>query len=207
MRKNRLSIAALLGGLLVFSLLPLGIAFSQQLQRVQVSNFPQVQTVQVGNFPEVQPVQVGNFPEVQEIKGTVSVAGTIQHGTIRRILDQTVPPGVAREDVDNLVEAGAVKTDGFTGVMLSLQGEIQGVLGEAGAVGALLVPDDEEILETFIKGYIHFPVEVQSVLARREISVFSAQAYLAVGFPRYKVFLYNATDKSVEVDLFMYLTN
>ncbi len=96
MPKTRLSIAALLGGLLVFSLLPLGFAFSQQLQRVQVSNFPQVKPVQVGNFPDTQQVQVDNFPEVQEIKGTVSVAGTIRHGTIQRIVGQTVPPAVDR---------------------------------------------------------------------------------------------------------------
>ena len=74
-------------------------------------------------------------------------------------------------------------------------------------VGALLIPDEKEITDALIKGYIHFPLEVQSVLARREISVFSTQSYLPVGFPRYKVFLYNSTDKGVEVDLFVYLTN
>ena len=207
MRKSHMSIAALIGGLLVFSLLPLGLAFSQQLQRVQVSNFPQVQTVQVANFPETQEVEVGNFPEVQEIKGTVSVAGTIRHGTIRWVVNETVPPGIAREAVSDLIDAGIVSTDGFTGVVLSLQGEVQGVLGEAGGVGALLVPNDTEVIAKLIQGYIHFPLEVQAVLARREISVFSQQSFQTVGFPAYKVFLYNATDKAIDLDLYLYLTN
>ena len=152
------------------------------------------------------PVAVVNFPETQNVEGRVGVTGVVAHARQVRIVNQVVPP-VDRGATSDLIEAGVLDADGFTAAVLSLQGELRGTLGQAGPVGALLIPDDEEILELFDRGKIHFPLEVTTTLNRKEITTFEAQAHLAVGFPRYRVYLYNSTDRGVDVDLFVYLTN
>ncbi len=92
-------------------------------------------------------------------------------------------------------------------MVLSLQGTVKGTLGRAGQVGAMLVPDEEAVERAFREdGLVQLPLEVFAVLAHKEIDTFSAQQHLAVGFPRYRVYFYNSTDKSVEVNLYLYLT-
>ena len=123
------------------------------------------------------------------------------------MLEVVVPP-VGREETDSLVEGEPLVTDGFTEVVLSLQGTVKGTLGQAGHVGVLLIPDEEAFERSLRRDdLIQLPLEVVSVLARREIETFSNQSRLVVGFPRYKVYFYNSTDKSVEVNLYLYLTN
>ncbi len=184
MRKS-LIVSALLIMFLLLSLLLVKRVWSQQLQEILVAN----------------------FPEIQRVEGKVSVKGTVRHARLVRRENQVVTP-VAREETKYLIKAGTLDTDGFTSIILSLQGEVRGTLDQGGTVGAVLVPVEEEVMAMLNEqGRIHFPLEVKAVLARRESTTFSSQNHLTVGFPRYNVYLYNSTDRNVDVDLYFYLVN
>lgn len=185
MRKAILTLAALLAAFLLFSLPPWPKALSHQPQAVIVTNLPQV------------------LP----IKGKVSIVGTVRQGAIVRRINLIVPP-VERDDVSDLVQAEDVVTDGFTGMILSLHGAVRGTIGQEGTVGAILVPDETSVLEMLReKSVFHFPVEAKVDLTRQVAEDdFSVQRRFDVGFPRYKVYVYNSTDRTVDVHLFVYLT-
>jgi hypothetical protein len=76
-------------------------------------------------------------------------------------------------------------------------------------VGAILIPDEEAITTAFEEnGQIQFPLEVSAALTSPPLRSFaSQQARFSVGFPRYRVHLYNTTEKTATVSLFAYLTN
>ena len=184
MRKRFLVPAAVVAILLLITLAPWNTVLSQPPEEVVVSN----------------------LPEVVPIKGDVTVVGTARHGTMVRRLNLIVPP-VARTETDNLVQAEAVETDGFTTVALSLQGEVRNTILRTGAVGALLLPDEEPFREAMReKGLLHLPLEVTATLPRKEEASFAAQEHFALSFPRYRVYLYNSTDRTVDVNLYLYLT-
>ncbi len=186
MRKLFVGFAALAATSLLLVLLPSGRALSQQILEVAVNNFTEVQTV----------------------AGAVAVPQPVPHSSTFRQLDVVVPP-IPRGETTNLIAADdLLVADGFTGVTLSLQGTVKGALGKAGQIGAVLLPDEEAIERAFDEeGLLLLPLEVFAVLARKEIDTFSAQQQFAIGFPRYKIYFYNSTDKSVEVNLYGYLTH
>lgn len=151
-------------------------------------------------------VVVINLPEVQPIEGKVEVVGTIRHSAATRRVNLIVPP-VERHAVSDLVEVDPVETDGFTALTMSLHGQVRGTPLKAGAVGAILVPDEESVAEILNQRSIfHFPLEVTSAIASKEKTEFSDQGQFAVGFPRYRIFLYNSTDRTVDAHLYLYLT-
>ncbi len=155
-----------------------------------------------------QSVTVTNFPRVQKVGGEVAVEGTVRHATMVRKLEVVVPAGSPREAPAKFVDGGSVTTDGFTAALLSLQGELRGTLGEAGTVGAVLVPAEKALLTALEQsGQIFFPLEVSASLTHPKTDLFSAQSHLAVAFPNYRIYFYNSTDKSAEVNLYVYLTN
>lgn len=151
-------------------------------------------------------VQVINLPTVQQIEGKVSVVGTIRHGAIERRVNLIVPP-VERDDVADLVEVEPIATDGFTAVTMSLHGQVRGTPLRAGAVGAILVPAEASVSEILNqRGVFHFPLEVTSEIAVKEEIDFNDQDRFPLGFPRYRIFLYNSTDRTVDAHLYLYLT-
>jgi len=79
----------------------------------------------------------------------------------------------------------------------------------SGAVGAILVPEEETITTAFDEdGQIQFPLQVSAVLTSLPLRSFaSQQERFTVGFPKYRVHLYNTTEKTATVSLFAYLTN
>lgn len=153
-------------------------------------------------------VIVTNFPEVQRVAGSVRVGAPIPQSELVRRLEIVVPP-VDRGAVTQLVEAEAVGAEGFTHAVLSLRGEVQGNLRRAGTVGAILVPDQEPVIRALLEeGRYEFPLEVQAAVALEGRGYFaSEQPRYALGFPRYRLFLYNTADRSVEADVYLYLTN
>lgn len=152
-------------------------------------------------------VVVSNLPEVVKIEGKVSLVGTVGHSAFSRRLSLIVPP-VARHETADLLVAESLETSGFTGIALSLHGEVRGTVLRAGAVGAVLVPDEEPILKSMREhGALQFPLEVTTTLAVGQDSTFSAQQHLALGFPRYKIYLYNSTDRTMDLNLYLYLTH
>jgi hypothetical protein len=157
---------------------------------------------------EVQRVIVTNFPELQRIAGTVAVEGTVRHASFVTIKDVRVPP-VDPKETGRLIDGGLITTDGFTAVVLSLSGQTQGKVLKSGKVGAILVPEEEPITAAFMEdGQIQFPLEVDATLESLPFRSFaSQQGRFTVAFPRYRVRLYNTTEKSATVSLFAYLTN
>ncbi len=183
MRKQLSALAAASLALLIFWLIP----------RTALSRPP-------------EEVVVSNLPDIVPIKGEVTVLGTVRQASMVRRLGVIVPP-VGRDETESLVEVDPVETDGFTGIALSLQGDVRGTVGRDGAVGAVLVPDEEPILETMRKeGLIQLPLEVAATLSREQRPEFSAREHQALSFPRYRIYLYNSTDRTIDLNLYLYLT-
>lgn len=161
-----------------------------------------------GTARDIAPVEVVNLPEIQEVRGTVDVGGPIPGARMVRLRNLLVPP-VARSDTTSLVDAGRIDGAGFTHVMLALRGEVQGELGRTGPVGALLLPEEEPVLRAFREeGRFQFPLEEAVTVGPDDRASFSSSpSRRALAFPSYRVLLYNGTDRTVEADLYAYLTN
>jgi hypothetical protein len=192
MRRTPVLAAVVLGAALLLALLlvPLPAGFTPRLSADAPSE-----------------VVVTNFPEIQKVAGKVSVAEPVPHSALVRRLDVVVPP-VPRSATTGLVEAGTVDAAGFTHAVLGLRGEVQGNLLKEGTVGAVLVPDEEPVLAALREqGRYDFPVEVRAEVLKKDRGYFaSGQPRRVLGFPRYRVFLYNTSDRSVNADLYVYLT-
>ncbi len=161
-----------------------------------------------GQDDDLERVFVTNFPATQQVAGAVSVDGTVRHATLQRIKEILVSP-VEPKETGRLIDGGVLTMDGFTSVVLSLSGQTKGTIVRSGTVGAILVPDEDPITRTFDEeGLAQFPLEVSATLpAGSSRSFSSAPTRLVVGFPHYRVHLYNTSDKSVMVNLYAYLTN
>jgi hypothetical protein len=161
-----------------------------------------------GQQDEIQRVLVTNFPATQQIAGTVSIDGPVRHATLLRLKEILVSP-VEPKETGRLIDGGVVSMDGFTSAVLSLSGQAKGTILRSGTVGAILIPEEEPIIRAFEEeGLAQFPLEVSASLPAGSLRSFSsAQPRLTVGFPNYRVHLYNTTDKTVTVTLFAYLTN
>jgi hypothetical protein len=157
---------------------------------------------------EPERVIVTNFPERQEVTGSVSVAEPIPQSELVRRVDVIVP-SVAREDTTQLTDAGTLDASGFTHVVIGLRGEVQGNLGRDGVVGVVLVPEEEPVLRALREeGRYDFAREVRAEVIRTDRGYFaSRQRRYLLGFPRYRIFLWNTADRSVSADVYAYLTN
>lgn len=187
-RRLLVALGALVAAGAILALLPVGSALSQQIQRVLVTN----------------------FPELQRVEGQVTVAGgPLRQGQLVRFREVLVSPGISKH-ATNLTAAGVLDTDGYTAVVLSLSGQVKGNIFAPGVVGALLVPDEEPILQAFDEERrLHFALEVEGPVDHKVSSYFSSgpSRPFVVGFPRYLVYLYNTSDKTAAVNLFAYLAN
>lgn len=152
-------------------------------------------------------VIVSNFPKVQQVAGSVRVGEPIPHSELVRRLDVIVPP-VGRGATTQLVDGGIVEAAGFTHAVLSLRGEVQGNLTQPGTAGAILVPEEEPVIRALQEeGHFEFTLEVEAPVTREHRGTFASdQPRFALGFPRYRLLLYNSSDRSVEADVYVYLT-
>jgi hypothetical protein len=157
---------------------------------------------------EVQAVRVTNFPATQQVAGSISVEGVIRHSTTQRLREILVSP-VGPRETTRLIQAGTLATDGFTSVVLSLAGQTRAKAARPGAVGALLIPDDEAIVQAFEdEGLAQFPIEIAApAVTGASLHFASSPERFTIAFPRYRVFLYNTTDKTASVNLYAYLTH
>ncbi|HEV8374794.1 MAG TPA: hypothetical protein VGR38_01015 [Candidatus Polarisedimenticolia bacterium] len=157
---------------------------------------------------EVQKVFVTNFPQTQRIAGSVSVEGLIKHAQMQRLKEIVVPP-VGPKETTRLIQAGTLTTDGFTSMVLSLDGQLRGKGLQPGAIGGILVPDEDSVDRVFEEeGRTPFRIELSAPWVTGSSVYFASGSERSmVAFPRYRVFLYNTTDKTVTVNLYAYLTN
>ena len=156
----------------------------------------------------IRRVLVTNFPERQKIEGEVTVRGPIRQAEQVVLKDIVVSP-VAPKDTQRLIQGGTISTDGFSHVVLSLAGQIKGEVVRPGSVGAILLPEEEPILRTFEeKGEMQFPLQVTASSVSGASPYFASdQPRFQIGFPRYRVLLFNTSQKTVSVNLYAYLTD
>ncbi len=165
---------------------------------VRVSNFPETQQVQ-GN------VHVDNFPDVLEVRGSVSVEGTTK--SIAK--EHVVVPMADRGDLSEMIYAGTIETDGFTSVLISMEGEMRSDVISPGSIGVLLVPDEAPIIGALRDARrVQFPIECAVRTKKGASSYFAAeQVRRPIAFPRYRMYLYNTTNKSADANVYLYLSN
>jgi len=155
---------------------------------------------------EIRPVKVTNFPETQKVEGRVSIEGPLRQAALAAVRDIEVPP-VGSGDPRRMVSAGVLTADGFAAVVLSLSGSTKGSPRQAGEVGVVLVPDEEPIQEVMDeRGRALFPLDTRAEVGVGDPIFFSRPQRTMVAFPRYRILLYNTSDRTVVVDLFAYLT-
>jgi len=157
---------------------------------------------------EVRSVLVTNFPKVFNISGTVTVEGPVKQAKLAALHEVAVPP-VNPKDTVRLIQGGIVESDGFTAMVLGLQGQIKGEVFRSGTVGVFLLPDEEPIVKAFEeKGVMQFVTEVNAPGVSAASPYFASTANrVQIGFPRYRTYFYNTSDKTVTVNLYAYLTN
>ena len=157
---------------------------------------------------EVRSVLVTNFPKVFNVTGSVVVEGPVKHAKFAALRDVTVSP-VNPKDTVRLIQGGFVESDGFTAMVLGLQGQIKGEVFRPGTVGVFLLPDEPSIVNAFEeKGLMQFSTEVSAPGVSAASAYFASTANrVPIGFPRYRTYFYNTSDKTVTVNLYAYLTN
>jgi len=153
-------------------------------------------------------VHVNNFPDIQQVKGSVSVDGAIRHSQSVQKEGLLVPPS-RRTEIAEMIDAGVVETDGYTSLTISLQGEFRSPAFASGTVGVLLLPAEKPFFRALRESkIIQFALESAAKVIGGSSSVFSAeQVQRPIAFPRYKMYLYNTSDKTVEANVYLYLTN
>jgi len=155
--------------------------------------------------PAQEKVVVVNLPEVQEVAGTVSVEAPLPQTKIVRVGGTVVVP-VGLDDTTALVSGGTLDSDGFRSVVLSIAGQVQADRFSEGSVGALLIPEEETVLRAFEEsGEVLFPLRVEASANPQADYFSSAAAPLTLGFPRYRIYFFNTTDRSARVELYAYL--
>lgn len=118
-----------------------------------------------------------------------------------------VPP-VKRAEIANMVDAGTIDTEGFTHLTLNLAGELKGAAPQQGVVAAVLIPDVEPFVTAYrTLGLLPAALDLAAPVAAHASAYFMAkQETLEVGFPRYRVLLYNTSGTSATIAFFAYRT-
>lgn len=119
---------------------------------------------------------------------------------------QSVSPGIARNDAQRLVEVGAVDTDGFSELRISIAGEFKESVPRSGTVGAILVPDINPFIYLLEQeGKIVFATEVKVPVGGQPGAIFYSETVPAkVAFPAYRIYLYNDTGSAANVNVYVY---
>lgn len=156
---------------------------------------------------EPQQVVVTNFPETQQITGTVVIERPLP--TTRLVaLKALVTPG-GPTNVADLTEGGVLDGTGFASATLSLAVDVQGSLAGPGKVGAMLVPDQSDVLAALrTYGVVQFPLTVEAPVAPSVAGIHQSDSKsVRLGFPKYRVFFYNTSPRTSEVTLYVYLAS
>jgi hypothetical protein len=122
--------------------------------------------------------------------------------------EDVVTPPVARSQVDQVIDAGVIETDGFSHVVLCIGGEMKSKPTRAGKIGVVLVPDIypfDKVLE--LEGRYLFAIEATAEAGPDDNALFESEQIRApVAFPRYRAYVYNGTDAAAGVWIYAYRT-
>jgi hypothetical protein len=133
---------------------------------------------------------------IGKIEGSDSMVG------VRNV---QVPP-VLRTDVANMVDAGTIDTEGFAHLTVNLAAELKGPATRQGSVVAILMPDVAPFDYAFeTLGLLPASLEFAgNASPNGGLYLMAKQATLDVGFPRYRVMIYNTTGSTATVVFFAY---
>jgi hypothetical protein len=157
---------------------------------------------------ETEPVRVTNFPKIQSISGTVEMGKPAPTTRLAQISEQVVAPADP-EDAINLVSAGTLEAAGFRSTVLSLAGQLKSNYPAVGSIGALLVPDTEFFRRAFEEdGETLLALRIEASVDSENGSYFAiTQPVQSLGFPRYRIYFFNTTERPASVNLYAYLAN
>jgi hypothetical protein len=115
-------------------------------------------------------------------------------------------PTVERSQISMLVDAGTIDTEGYTTLILNLAGRLSGEADfRGGTVGAILIPDVDPFDKAFqTLGLLPESVEISVPVDRASPYFMAKQVKFEVGFPRYRVLVYNSTNQAATVGFFAY---
>ena len=150
-------------------------------------------------------VLVTNFPDPQRIKGSVIVTEPIPHTRFETVRALVTP--AAPTETTLYTDAGTIETAGFASIDVGIAGTVQGRFAAPSPIGVILLPDMPEILAALrTHSVTQFPLRVEALAVSSVSGLFqSEQVHFHLGFPRYRVYLYNATPRTSEVSVYLYL--
>lgn len=156
---------------------------------------------------DVESVSVLNFPPLQQVAGEVAIRGPVRLASSFARRKATVLPTRGTQ-LRDLTDGGELRTEHFSRAVLSLAGVATARVVGRGVVGALLVPDDPEILETWQEtGVAQLAIRVEAAVEPSERGLFeSAPFEFRPAFPSYRVYFYDTLTASVELRFHAYLT-
>jgi hypothetical protein len=122
------------------------------------------------------------------------VDGSKQYLSTRGLVVAPIP----RSEVVNLVDAGTIDCEGFDHLVLNLALEMKGPVEPGGSVGAVLVPDVFPYDRAYrILQILPATTEITVPLEGTSAYLAARQTRIDVGFPRYRVLLWNSGRTSV----------
>lgn len=160
-------------------------------------------------FAETQEntINISNFPDVQTVDGGVEIAEPVPSNEMVRFLNTTVTT-VKRHETVRLIDGGVLEAGPFTAVSLSLAGFVEGTPSEPATIGAVLVPDEDFVLEALKEGVYLFPIEVTMTIPQESLPYVGARSEThQLTFSRYRVYFYNTSQKTVKTQLYAFLMN
>lgn len=158
-------------------------------------------------FAQEGSISISNFPEIQTVDGGVEIAEPIPSNEMIRFPDITVTT-VQRHQTNRLISGGVLETGPFTAVSLSLGGFVEGTPPEPATIGAVLVPDEDFVLEAFKEGVYLFPIEVTMTIPQESLPYVGTRSEThQLTFPSYRVYFYNTSQRTVKTQLYAFLMN
>jgi hypothetical protein len=148
-----------------------------------------------------------NFPDVQTVEGGVEVAEPIPSNEMVRFEDTTVTT-VKRHETTRLISGGVLEAGPFTSVSLSLGGFVEGMPPEPATIGAVLVPDEDFVMDALKEGVYLFPIEITMSIPQDSLPYVGTRSEThQLSFPRYRVYFYNSSPRTVKTQLYAFLMN
>lgn len=152
-------------------------------------------------------IRISNFPEVQDVEGRVEISEPIPSNKMVRFTDTTVTT-VKRHQTNRLISGGVIEAGPFTAVSLSLGGFVEGTPSEPAVIAAVLVPDEDFVLEALKEGVYLFPIEVTMSIPQESLPYVGTQSEThQLTFPRYRIYFYNTGPRTVKTQLYAFLMN
>jgi hypothetical protein len=158
-------------------------------------------------FAQEESITISNFPDVQTVDGGVEIAEPIPANEMVRFPNTTVTT-IQRHQTNRLIDGGVLETGPFTAVSLSLGGFVEGTPSEPATIGAVLVPDEDFVLEALKEGVYLFPIEVTMTIPQESLPYVGTPSEThQLTFPRYRVYFYNTSQRTVKTQLYAFLMN